>query len=64
MGIWFVVLTSSGHSSGLSQESLAWVLCLPGDQSHPVCATNNKPSCVLQKKKKEKKRKSCLKKKN
>ena len=23
------------------------VLCLPGDQSHPVCATVNKPSCVL-----------------
>ena len=23
------------------------VLCLPGDQSHPVCATDNKPSCVL-----------------
>ena len=23
------------------------VLCLPGDQSHPVCATINKPSCVL-----------------
>ena len=22
------------------------VLCLPGDQSHPVCATDNKP-CVL-----------------
>ena len=29
------------------------VLCLPGDQSHPVCATDNKPSCVLQKKKKK-----------
>ena len=23
------------------------VLCLPGDQSHPVCETVNKPSCVL-----------------
>ena len=23
------------------------VLCLPGDQSHPVCATDNKPSCML-----------------
>ena len=23
------------------------VLCLPGDQSHPVCTTVNKPSCVL-----------------
>ena len=23
------------------------VLCLPGDRSHPVCATDNKPSCVL-----------------
>ena len=23
------------------------VLCLPGDQSHLVCATVNKPSCVL-----------------
>ena len=23
------------------------VPCLPGDQSHPVCTTNNKPSCVL-----------------
>ena len=23
------------------------VLCLPGDESHPVCATDNKPSCVL-----------------
>ena len=23
------------------------VLCLPGDQSHPVCATVDKPSCVL-----------------
>ena len=23
------------------------VLCLPGDQSHLVCATDNKPSCVL-----------------
>ena len=23
------------------------VRCLPGDQSHPVCATDNKPSCVL-----------------
>ena len=23
------------------------VLCLPGDQSHPVCTTDNKPSCVL-----------------
>ena len=23
------------------------VLCLPGDQRHPVCATDNKPSCVL-----------------
>ena len=23
------------------------VLCLPGDQSHPVCATDNKPSCAL-----------------
>ena len=23
------------------------VLCLPGDQSHPVCATVNKPSFVL-----------------
>ena len=23
------------------------MLCLPGDQSHPVCATVNKPSCVL-----------------
>ena len=26
---------------------LFWVLCLPGDQSHPVCATDNKPSSVL-----------------
>ena len=23
------------------------VLCFPEDQSHPVCATDNKPSCVL-----------------
>ena len=23
------------------------VLCLPGDQSHPLCATDNKPSCML-----------------
>ena len=23
------------------------MLCLPGDQSHPVCATDSKPSCVL-----------------
>ena len=23
------------------------VLCLSGDQSHPVCATKNKPSCLL-----------------
>ena len=23
------------------------VLCLPGDQSHLVCATDNKPSCVF-----------------
>ena len=23
------------------------MLCLPGDQSHPVCATDNKPSCKL-----------------
>ena len=23
------------------------VFCLPGDQSHPVCTTDNKPSCVL-----------------
>ena len=23
------------------------VICLPGDQGHPVCATDNKPSCVL-----------------
>ena len=23
------------------------VLCLPGDQSHSVCATDNKPSCML-----------------
>ena len=23
------------------------VLCFPGDQSHPVCATDNKPSCAL-----------------
>ena len=23
------------------------VLCLPGDQSHPVCTTDNKPSCAL-----------------
>ena len=23
------------------------VLCLPGDHSHPFCATDNKPSCVL-----------------
>ena len=23
------------------------VLCLPGDQSHPVCATDNKPSCCV-----------------
>ena len=23
------------------------VLCLPGDQSHPVCTTVNKPSYVL-----------------
>ena len=23
------------------------VLCLPVDQSHQVCATDNKPSCVL-----------------
>ena len=23
------------------------VLCLPGDQRHPVCTTDNKPSCVL-----------------
>ena len=23
------------------------VLCLPGDQSHPFCATDNKPSCML-----------------
>ena len=23
------------------------VLCFPGDQSHPVCTTVNKPSCVL-----------------
>ena len=26
---------------------LCGVLCLPRDQSHPVCATDNKPSCVL-----------------
>ena len=26
---------------------LSGVLCLPGDQSHPVWATDNKPSCVL-----------------
>ena len=26
---------------------LSGVLCLPGDQSHPVWATVNKPSCVL-----------------
>ena len=23
------------------------VLCLSGDQSHPVCTTENKPSCLL-----------------
>ena len=23
------------------------VLCLPGDQSHPVCETDNKASCML-----------------
>ena len=23
------------------------VLCLPGDQSHSICATDNKPSCAL-----------------
>ena len=28
-------------------DLLFGVLCLPGDQSHPVCATDNKPSCVL-----------------
>ena len=35
----------------LSRKSLPnllfGVLCLPGDQSHPVCETDNKPSRVL-----------------
>ena len=30
-----------------SPNLLFSVLCLTGDQSHPVCTTINKPSCVL-----------------
>ena len=42
--VWFLSIKSSPNL-------LFGVLCLPGDQSHPVCATVratvNKPSCVL-----------------
>ena len=31
----------------LAQFAVRGVLCLPGDQSHLVCSTVNKPSCVL-----------------
>ena len=38
--VWFLSIKSSPNL-------LFGVLCLPGDQSHPVCATVNKPSFVL-----------------
>ena len=38
--VWFLSIKSLPNL-------LFGVLCLPGDQSHPVCATDNKPSCVL-----------------
>ena len=38
--VWFLSIKSLPNL-------LFCVLCLPGDQSHQVCATDNKPSCVL-----------------
>ena len=38
--VWFLSIKSLPNL-------LFGVLCLPGDQSHPVCATDNKPSCAL-----------------
>ena len=38
--VWFLSIKSLPNL-------LFGMLCLPGDQSHPVCATDNKPSCVL-----------------
>ena len=40
MIVWFLSIKSL-------LNLLFGVLCLPGDQSHQVCATDNKPSCVL-----------------
>ena len=38
--VWFLSIKSLPNL-------LFGVLCLPGDQSHLVCTTVNKPSCVL-----------------